>query len=872
MPNCGFHLASTFVPTATFKAAVVKAAQDEQKRWFVGSSYQKETDAGRFGDLVAYSLAGQTGNIHPKLLELVKTAALGYTTYTKLTNTALNTATTAVRAASKDVDVKAEAVRQASDALDAAKEAYATASAKLDDLTKDTAAVRQVAAADKIKVRDDLLTLAGSSDHKHDSQIESALQFAHESRADAEAWSAVFVGAVVRAAAIAQQLEITTTSGAHRGKNVLLAVSQKHWQYVTDALSNPKGAYRALTPRAEKVEVGDIIITDRRPFAEKPLALTAAAIKHKPLHGDIVIEVGTGFAVTIGGNVQDTVRKRRYPLDAGKLVVDRTVLYVTETDTGTLPAAFPNVPARTMLHAASTQRIISLLKPVELCKSPSGSASKKELEFLPESESPFAEEEILMAGELETDVDWIVRESPFAEPLLEEPFVDDEEALEEEVFEQEGFEQEDEDVTFAEEADDPDLEAPWEVIAESLPPRVVPAEHAEVQFEHDTPALPAGLRAFEHWHQPMKRDAASNTWVPDGPQAKLEPLDPGFFDAAGELKTAGLHEKLKDVLVDDARFSRYLTAVARRDRKATAGDQIRVALVDLTGSRLLDPDYAGWGSTVPVYGASCPKVAALYAAFQLRNDLKHVAAEEKITKTANLIRFMNERWKRERVDQPPRLQATATKPGLLYLKTDPPALEFSAEVDDAIDNLIDPDRSAASANVLIDVIGFPYIASLLWQSGLRHPSLGGIWLLANYGGTAWSKPVKPAPLPIQVHNATALSMAAFFTLLGQDRLAQSGLPRTIKSALSTASYLDDVLPSGVSVASKVGLLKKCVARNPANNKCTAWIPTHTHEAAFIENGRFRYAVAMMITGVPTGVSVLQELIPELDTLIRNNNP
>jgi hypothetical protein len=40
----------------------------------------------------------------------------------------------------------------------------------------------------------------------------------------------------------------------------------------------------------------------------------------------------------------------------------------------------------------------------------------------------------------------------------------------------------------------------------------------------------------------------------------------------------------------------------------------------------------------------------------------------------------------------------------------------------------------------------------------------------------------------------------------------------------------------------------------------------------IENERFRYAVAIMTTGIPTGVSLLKKLIGELDGLIRANNP
>jgi hypothetical protein len=45
-----------------------------------------------------------------------------------------------------------------------------------------------------------------------------------------------------------------------------------------------------------------------------------------------------------------------------------------------------------------------------------------------------------------------------------------------------------------------------------------------------------------------------------------------------------------------------------------------------------------------------------------------------------------------------------------------------------------------------------------------------------------------------------------------------------------------------------------------------------HEAALIENRRFRYAAAILTVGVLARVSLLQRLFLELDTLIQWNNP
>jgi len=126
--------------------------------------------------------------------------------------------------------------------------------------------------------------------------------------------------------------------------------------------------------------VGDIIVQDRRAndiadvvaFNDIPTTLAGGY----ETHGDIIIEVseGGGYVVTIGGNVGNSVRRRRYPLGAdGKLVVSRTQLYAGEDDAGNLP----NLPAANNaagLNAVSTGRIFTLLSLVPQCAAIPGQA------------------------------------------------------------------------------------------------------------------------------------------------------------------------------------------------------------------------------------------------------------------------------------------------------------------------------------------------------------------------------------------------------------------------------------------------------------------------------------------------------------------
>jgi len=108
-------------------------------------------------------------------------------------------------------------------------------------------------------------------------------------------------------------------------------------------------------------------VQDRRDGITAAAVTTLAALAAGLItHGDIVVEVQPGFLVTIGGNVGDSVRRRRYPLNAqGMLVVDRRQLYAQEDNAGALPA----VPVQTARALAdrSTARIFALLSPVEEC-------------------------------------------------------------------------------------------------------------------------------------------------------------------------------------------------------------------------------------------------------------------------------------------------------------------------------------------------------------------------------------------------------------------------------------------------------------------------------------------------------------------------
>lgn len=218
--------------------------------------------------------------------------------------------------------------------------------------------------------------------------IESALVSANASRrdlADTGPWSAVFVTDIVRGTGIQQGLE-GMTAGNHVGRDEILKATSAHREYTLAAYqarfgpNARKGTYQAFRPSERIPQVGDIIVQDRRvndiagvvAFDDIPTTLASSYA----LHGDIVVEASEsgGFVVTIGGNLSNGARKRRYPLGANNhLVVERTQLFTQEDDNGNLP----NVPVTNNaagLNGSSTGRIFALLSPVEVCAAIPGQA------------------------------------------------------------------------------------------------------------------------------------------------------------------------------------------------------------------------------------------------------------------------------------------------------------------------------------------------------------------------------------------------------------------------------------------------------------------------------------------------------------------
>jgi len=372
---------------------------------------------------------------------------------------------------------------------------------------------------------------------------------------------------------------------------------------------------------------------------------------------------------------------------------------------------------------------------------------------------------------------------------------------------------------------------------------VIPQVSEEFE-EHELP--PKGLALLDHMHIPKTPDAAHPGTFAAGTLTKLtrDDLNPLFYTPAGLLildsSPTGLQNCLDRLIASG--FGGLLGSATQT--APGARDIAHVALVDLTGQKLTAPEFAGWGASVDIYGASVPKILALYGAFQLRSDLRDLANRTSPSDGKQLEAKAVAQWNAKGFK--------AGLPDLAWLfdirKWTPSAtLDFTTAAKSAIAHIDDN----CLAGTLIAKVSMPYIGSLAWQSGLYHPMRSGLWLRSSYCDMgSWASPVKTP----WVHNATALSAAAYFTLLAQGRLVDNASSAAIKTALRSGCTTS-LFPALPVVASKCGIYG-------------GWI----HDCAWIQDSSVRYVVAVLSKlSTATHRSLYTQLCAQLDALVRQNN-
>lgn len=390
-------------------------------------------------------------------------------------------------------------------------------------------------------------------------------------------------------------------------------------------------------------------------------------------------------------------------------------------------------------------------------------------------------------------------------------------------------------------------------------------------------ASPPGLVLLKHFHVPVEKGLAIS--LPT--QMRSENMDPWY-----QPKNDSLQQGLHSVLKQDP-FRNFL--VDKTATRAHASDRIRVALVDLSGRKLFNPVFAGYGSTVPMGAASLAKILALYGTFQLRFDLWYLAHSSKpqMSKKDDLIRASVKAGYPGKNGELPELFDFKEVPGR------PVEVEFTSAALDHLKKSVGSARhvcgccSNGSATWLIHHLGYPYMASLAWQSGLRHPAKKGLWLRRDYGTLAecqanegrWTPlpggkrrpeakwPPEWVSNPLKdtfPHECNALSVATYFTLLAQGRLTNPWSSKALREDILTQGYEGAFGPAfpGLTISSKVGRLK------PPEGFVD-------HQGAIIRRNRsgknIHYVAVVLTQRVERDSGIVKSLVLKLDELVSSLN-
>lgn len=259
-------------------------------------------------------------------------------------------------------------------------------------------------------------------------------------------------------------------------------------------------------------------------------------------------------------------------------------------------------------------------------------------------------------------------------------------------------------------------------------------------------------------------------------------------------------------------------------------NKVKIALVDMSGrTKSTCPSFAGLNENDNFGGASTPKIAPLYALFQLKYELENLLLlTPSILTIVDLEKEMLRKWAT--------LKGLGIKPKIskLYVLNGR-VLSFKPDIQAILNNF---SHTNPGLSKIISLIGYAYIGSLMVKSGLFQPKSGkkrygeGIWLTSSYGkyiGVWGSSPF--GGLGGGGQNITAKSVATFFTLLAQNKLVYS---REMKNILGgnggcmVSQWVTNV------VAAKCGIVN-----------------THLIDALIYDDGSgTTYALSFLTKGLP----------------------
>jgi hypothetical protein len=380
--------------------------------------------------------------------------------------------------------------------------------------------------------------------------------------------------------------------------------------------------------------------------------------------------------------------------------------------------------------------------------------------------------------------------------------------------------------------------------------------YSNMELQAETGNIVPGLPKIKHFTTVKQLNSSGKLALTGVTEMTVSNMNPGFFDVANNLvANPGLQKALAALVT--SKYKSYA-----KGSSPSANDRLSIALVDLSGNKINTPQYAGWGSTVARYPASTAKMAILYGVIQLRFDLENYFIANGVTNTADVSKWLGNFQKEYKL---PGSQLNWSNlfiyenysSGAIKVKT-------SADLFTTLINAFEKNDNGA-ASKLLHSISYPYLSSALLQSGITHPVNGGLWLVNDYGG--YNRPWTNRPsVKFNIsgsHNATALSCATYFTLMAQGRLINDASSTAISNILNKACsfFWTENAKAAIDVTGDVP------------TKCGIW-SKYESDVILInyKNGKYKYAACVLSDLAYDTKFKPDELLIDLDVLIRDNNP
>jgi hypothetical protein len=230
---------------------------------------------------------------------------------------------------------------------------------------------------------------------------------------------------------------------------------------------------------------------------------------------------------------------------------------------------------------------------------------------------------------------------------------------------------------------------------------------------------------------------------------------------------------INPLLIDHPDMGTGLSSLRSQDSNFT---NMGVMLVDLTlrvrvtaGVTARYNFAGGWNQGLTRYSGSLVKIAAMFAAYRLRQNVRDAAAGLRAKDGKDLLGKIRDDWKP--------IVETAVKAGpkdfphldTIFTVTGASGgwtINFDTTFEKNLKNMIGPSSNSA-AQYCIDALEFQYINGALAAEGFYSDADGGMWLGGDYAkGRSW--PAEPKSKSHQA--ASPASVARFLTLLEGNQL------------------------------------------------------------------------------------------------------